>query len=575
MTNNAKSIDVQPARYLAALGIAIISGIFCVLLSMLLIIGYLQVKSIDPINSPALEKLIVRLNSNPSDLVLRDAVRDLDLISRNLFFTKQAQFRMGGYMLLIGVVVLLVALKIVATYRKRLPVTPGCVGLNSAFGVNIIARKYIAMAGVALFMLAVVVALTSKTGLPASVSTIENVVKPQVAVKVEQLPQLSDLQKNWPAFRGYDGNAITVDRKDIPTAWDGKSGTGILWKIKIPQPGFNSPIVWEDKVFLSGANADVREVYCFDAIEGSTLWQQKVLRIVGSPAESPEVTDDTGYAAATMATDGNRVYAIFANGDLISFTTDGARVWGINLGMPDNHYGHSSSLITYNNLLLVQYDHNEDTRLLGIDSGSGKIVWDVDRDATISWSSPILIDRDGRVELIIQSSTHLYSYAPETGVLYWSLECLSGEVAPSPAYADGVVYVANDMAAVVAVDGNGAMIWTVEDIDLPDVSSPLIVESNLLLCSSFGVITCMERATGKVVWTHENSDGVGFYSSPILVGALVYVVDMTGVTHIFKVDPVYEEVASPAVGEPIVATPAFMDGRIYMRSNGWLYCIGE
>ena len=577
MTKSEYNIDMQPARYLAAVGVAVISGFFCAILSVLLIVGYLQVNSVDPINSPALEELIVRLNNNPSDLILRDAVRDLDLMSRNVFFTKQAQFRMGGYMLLIGVVTLLVSLKIVALYRKRPPATPGCAGVDSAFGVNVIARKYIGMAAVALFMLVVVIALTSRTELPTSLGDVESVVKPPlpVTVEVEKLPQLSDLQKNWPAFRGYNGSAIAVNRKNIPTMWDGKSGSGILWKTKIPQPGFNSPIIWEDRVFLAGANADIREVYCFNAPDGRILWQKKVSRIVGSPAESPEVTDDTGYAAATMATDGNRVYAIFANGDLISFTMDGDRVWGINLGMPDNHYGHSSSLLVHNNLLLVQYDHNEETRLLGVDAGSGDIVWDADRDATISWSSPILIDRDGSVELIIQSSTHLYSYAPETGMLYWSLECLSGEVAPSPAYADGIVYVANDMAAVVAVDGSGQSVWKVEDVDLPDVSSPLIVGDNLLLCSSFGVITCMERATGKVVWTHENSDGAGFYSSPILIGDLVYAVDMMGVTHIFKVDPEYREIASPAIGEPIVATPAFTDGRIYMRSNGWLYCIGD
>jgi outer membrane protein assembly factor BamB len=266
---------------------------------------------------------------------------------------------------------------------------------------------------------------------------------------------------------------------------------------------------------------------------------------------------------------------VFANGDLIAFSMDGEKVWGLSLGMPDNHYGHSSSLITYKNLLIVQYDHNESTHLMALDVMNGKKVWDVDRNTTISWSSPIIVYNEARDEVIVESSTSVYSYAPDTGELYWKQECLSGEVAPSPAYADGVTYVANDNASAVAIDSRGQVIWSVDDVDLPDVSSPLIVGDKLLLFSSFGVITCMERESGKVAWTHENNDGTGFYSSPILVGDRVYAVDMSGIMHIFTVEPEFKEVATPSLGEFIVATPAFVGGKIYIRSNKWLYCIGS
>ena len=113
------------------------------------------------------------------------------------------------------------------------------------------------------------------------------------------------------------------------------------------------------------------------------------------------------------------------------------------------------------------------------------------------------------------------------------------------------------------------------DVDLPDVSSPLVVGPHLLLFSSFGVITCMERETGEIVWAHEDSKGIGFYSSPILIDDLVYAMDMSGVMHIFKTNPAFKEISAPSIGESVVATPAFINGRIYIRSNKWLYCIGQ
>jgi outer membrane protein assembly factor BamB len=109
----------------------------------------------------------------------------------------------------------------------------------------------------------------------------------------------------------------------------------VLWKTPVPLSAPNSPIVWKNRVFMSGATAQQREVYAFDADSGKLLWTKPV-RVKDTPAEPPDVTQDTGYAAATMTTDGQRVFAMFANGDIAAFDFEGKPVWSRNLGRPEN-----------------------------------------------------------------------------------------------------------------------------------------------------------------------------------------------------------------------------------------------
>ena len=117
---------------------------------------------------------------------------------------------------------------------------------------------------------------------------------------------------------------------------------------------------------VSGADLEGQEVYCFDRNTGELLWQKPVVGIPGSPEEPPDVSFDTGYAAPTMTTDGIHVFAIFATGDLVCLNFKGERIWALNLGVPQNHYGHSSSLIIYRNLLIIQYDHDGGARLIAM-----------------------------------------------------------------------------------------------------------------------------------------------------------------------------------------------------------------
>jgi outer membrane protein assembly factor BamB len=357
-----------------------------------------------------------------------------------------------------------------------------------------------------------------------------------------------------------------------PTEWDGQSGSGVLWSTEIPKPGFNSPVVWGARVFLSGADEQGQEIYCLDAAGGELLWRHPVDEVPGSPAELPDVTPDTGYAAPTMSTDGRRAYAIFATGDVVALDMAGERLWARNLGVPQNHYGHSSSLLTYGDLLIVQYDHEGGARLLGLDAVSGETVWETERMVMTSWSSPILAYTGSRPEVVLNANPIVAAYDPLTGGELWQVECMYGEVGPSPAYLDGLVYAANQFAQLVAIDVRSReILWEVYD-DLPDASSPLAVEGYLYVPTSYGYLSCLDAVSGDTLWTHDF--GGSSYSSPIYAAGKIYWMDSSGVMHIMQSGGEFVPLADPVIGEPSWAVPAFTEGRIYIRGEQRLYCVG-
>ncbi len=378
--------------------------------------------------------------------------------------------------------------------------------------------------------------------------------------------------KNFSSFRGPGGNGIDF-HKNIPTSFDGKAGTNILWKFPIPLHGYNSPIIWGNKVFITGANGNTRTVYCLHKDSGKLLWKTDFKGISGSPAKSPDVTQDTGHAAPTMTTDGKQVYAIFANGDVTALDMNGKMVWGKNLGVPQNHYGHSSSLLVYNNKLIVQFDHRKEAKILALSTKDGKIVWNTPRTVKISWASPVLVNTGSRDEVIIASNPMVASYNPETGKELWKIDCISGEVGPSVAYANGLVFSVNEYSVLSAIKlGDTPEILWEGDEYLSDVPSPIATDDFLLLPTSYGVVACYNPKTGEKYWEQEFDNG--FYSSPMLVDNKVYLIDTEGIMYIFKLGKEYVSVGKSALGEKTFATPSFTDGRIYIRADKNLYCIG-
>ena len=552
--------------YRTARGVAVVSGIFALILCVLLIANFLQTQSVDPLNSGALTRLMEELRENPEDTALKEQIRALDLLARKAYFTRQWQIRTGSYLLFGFVLALILSLKYMSAFRSRLPDLRKGPGPDRTWEEKLLSRRSLIYTGLGLFVLALSAGALSRSDL----RRIGRAEKPTVSA---DFASAEDMRKNWPAFRGPGGNGVTFSEK-IPMEWNGETGENILWKIPVPMEGYNSPIVWDGRLFLSGADRNNQAVFCYNTENGELLWRADLDDIPGSPQERPRTTEDTGYAASTMATDGRRVFVIFATGDAAGLSMDGTRIWAKNLGQPQNHYGHSSSLIVFEDRLLIQYDQNTGGRLIALNTRSGEVIYDRPREVEISWASPILVDTGSRTELILNSNPSVVSYDPVSGTELWSIRCMMGEVAPSPAYADGMVFAVNDYARLVGIDlsGEPSIAWEVID-DLSEVSSPVASGGLVFMAASYGALSCLDAKTGELLWIEDFDDG--FYSSHILSGGNIYLMDMSGVTHIIKAAREFEVTARNPLGEKAVTIPAFMPGRIYIRGYKNLICIGS
>jgi len=567
-TKDNKRKERTKLCYNMAKRIAVVAAVLAGILSVLMVANYIQTKSVDPLNSQAISQLMTKLQENPEDTALMEQIRALDLLARKAYFTHQWQIRTGSYLLFTFVLICLLALKYMSSLEPRLPDLGKSPEPDETWESRLLSRRYLLYGGLGLVLLAFFLGVLSQTELKKI-----GIVQPEKDQGTSDYPSIQEMRNNWPGFRGPEGIGWAY-HTDVPTEWDGPSGQNILWKIPIPHPGYNSPIVWEERIFLSGADRRTQVVYCIDADSGEILWQTELNDIPGSPERRPQVTEDTGYAAPTMTTDGRRVFALFGTGDVACLDFEGNRIWAKNLGVPENHYGHSSSLVTYQDLLLVQFDQNSGGRLLALKTHSGDVVYDQPRDVEISWASPILVNTGNRTELILNSNPFVMSHDPRTGQELWRVKCMLGEIAPSPAYADGMVFVVNDYARLAAIKAGETpeLAWEYID-DLSEVSSPLATKDFLFMAASYGTVTCFESKTGNRLWIEEFDEG--FYSSPILVGEFVYLMDMEGVMHIFKADKEYHFINRNELGERAVAIPAFMHGRIYIRGVENLYCIGD
>ena len=601
--------------------IAIIAGGFALLLAVLLIANFIQTKLNNPIENKTIPALVKRLNENPSDEALKAEIRAFDLMARKAYFTSQWQLRTGSYLMFLGLIISILAVRYILAAKSKLnEIDPA----NEAKGLDkLVAQKWVVYVGSGLVVIAVVSGFLASNSLneynvdenaiasneqpatqgPNTTNTeqapasIEQVTQEAPAVaetatvtadqtnnqpaateapaeaKSAALPTQSELKANYPFFRGPFGDGVAF-QKNTPTDWNGAGGKNVVWKVKVPKSGFSSPIIWGNQLFVTGADQQARVVYCYDKNSGKLLWEAAADNIQGSPSGMPKVTADTGLAASTMATDGRAVFAIFATGDVLALDMSGKRLWARNLGVPDNHYGHGSSLIVYKNKLLIQYDTNRGGKLLALDTQTGNTVWETLRNSKISWSSPILVNTGSRTELIMTTNPNVNGYDPETGKELWNIACLSGEVGPSAGYADGMVFAANEYAKLVGIKigGSPEIAWEADEF-LPEVASPLAVNGLLYIATSYGVLACYDTKSGEKLWSQEF--GGSFYASPVFADGKVYITDMTGKTYIVKATHDYQLVGSPELGEKAVCSPIFQDGKVYLRGMNNLYCIGN
>ncbi|MBK9139873.1 MAG: PQQ-binding-like beta-propeller repeat protein [Verrucomicrobia bacterium] len=561
-----------------------ITACLAALAVLLLVVTHHRAHAHDPLKSPELAALKQRLLDEPRNEELKQQIRDLDLALRRSHSRLLNFYAFGRWLLLGSLVSFVLSAKAWGKLRARPPAPRLSPDAAERF-TRLVRLARLTASTTALCTLialtAIVVAATSP--LPSAATDREKLLARLRGEEPEAppLPPLAEFAANWPRFLGPSGNAFTPVAPE-PLTFDAASGDGLLWKVSLSLPGFNSPIIWGNRVFLSGGDAARRSVAAFDLATGQRVWEQAVTGVPGSPAKAPEIPESTGFAASTMATDGLRVYAIFANGDLAAFTLDGRPVWSKHLGVPQNQYGHANSLAVWEGRVIVQLDQGDAdaglSKLIAFDGASGRVAWQVPRKVPESWASPIVVEAAGRAQIITLAGEFVIAHSAGDGAELWRVQELHGEIAPSPIFAGGFVLAVspNDKLMAIQPDGLGDVTkthvaWHADD-GIPDVTSPVSNGELVFLVTSYGLLSCFDVSSGKKLWEHECDTDV--HATPAVAGNRVYVLGGKGKVVVVEAAREFKELATFDLGEAIFASPAFREGRMVIRTAKSLLCVG-
>jgi outer membrane protein assembly factor BamB len=543
-----------------------VAGGFSLVVALTMIFSLVQLYTIKPLDSPALAAVKEQYDKDPANAAKAEQVRAMDLMARKAYFSSRWQVETGSYLLLAGAVIFIFCQRLIAGSEKIKPEQPGPKPEISSQSIQI--RKYLLVAASVIAVSAIAASFILRSNLP-DLSDKSAGSSGQGRKGSSSAPKPD--KTNYPFFRGQDSRGI-AGGSGYPTEWDGGAGKNIGWKIQLPKAGKSSPVIWDDRIFVTGGEENQCEVYCIDKSSGAIIWTGSASGVPGEPAELPKMDREGGLAVSTAATNGKVVCAIFANGNIACFDFKGKQKWAKNIGAPQSSYGYSSSLLIYENLLLVQYDSNVKVALMGFDLETGELKWETPRRGRTVWSSPVLGYFGGTPQVVLNGNPAVSSFDAVTGKELWAVECMSGDVAPSVAVNSTMTYAVTDYAKLTAIkSGTGASIAWEDNTFTPDVSSPVANDTYLFVSTGNGDVACYNSQKGDTLWTHYFSDQ--FYASPIIADDKVYLLDRSGVMHIVEAGPAFKLVAEAPLGETADCTPAFSDKKIYIRGSKNLYCI--
>jgi len=404
---------------------------------------------------------------------------------------------------------------------------------------------------------------------------------------------------DWPGFRGPGGTGV-CDEVNLPTTWS--ETENLQWKQPLPGPGSSSPIVSGDRLFVtcySGYGTDrrnpgqpgdlKRHLLCINAVDGTVIWQRSADAVLPEDPYRGYISEH-GYASSTPVTDGQRVYVFFGKSGVLAFDLEGNQLWQKALGTESSNrrWGSGASPILYKNLLIVNASEESRT-LIALDKITGEEVWKVEADKTeLSFSTPVIVTlADGRDELVIVVPGEVWAFAPETGQLNWyARTTLTGNISPTPVAADGVLYAFGGFPSTeaVAIRAGGQddvtdthIVWRSRDASY--VPSPVVHQGRLYWVSDTGRAYGADGQTGKVLYNEKlPTRGMGkpFYASVVLADGKLYAVSRTAGTFVLAPKPQFEQLAHnrfESDESDFNASPAVSGGRIFLRSNQFLYCV--
>jgi outer membrane protein assembly factor BamB len=405
----------------------------------------------------------------------------------------------------------------------------------------------------------------------------------------------------WPQFRGPNSSGIGEGRPPVKFGPD----QNVLWKIALG-PGLSSPIIWEGRIFLTEFDRAKKllATLCIDRHSGKILWRRTV-----TAGRIENVHEISSPAAATPATDGERVYVYFGSYGLVCYGLDGNQKWERPLPLPQNPYGAAASPILAGELLVLNHQ-GKDSYLLGVNRRDGRTVWKTDRSKfQYGWSTPVHWAHDGIDEIVVlggdfQPGQRLMAYNLADGAERWWVGGLPPCGKSTPVIGDGLLFFAapdiiletaserrdparadrfyaNNQARLMAIrpgskgEVNQEIIAWSEKKGVPGVPSPLYYNGRLYTFKNGGFVFCRVAKTGELVYSGRIGAPGYYYSSPVAADQKIYIASEEGVVVVLDAGEKLNVLAVNKLDGAILATPAVVDGSIYIRTENHLYGFGK
>lgn len=401
----------------------------------------------------------------------------------------------------------------------------------------------------------------------------------------------STLAADWWQFRGPFGQGRSGER-GAPTKWSDEQN--VIWKSSEAGPGTSSPIFVGDRILLTsfegygvsgGRGGDLerleRHVVCLSKQDGRRLWATKI------PTKLPEqetIRDGHGYASNTPVSDGKQLFAFFGKSGVVALDLNGRQLWSADVGDGLNGWGSAASPVLYENLVIVNASVESES-LVALDKRTGKEVWRAD-DIKESWNTPVLArTADGKTELIVAILGKVLGFDPQTGKQLWSCDTdIAWYMVPSIVVDSGVAYCIGGRsggALAVKLGGRGDVtdshrLWVGKKGS--NVCSPVLHDGHLYFAhDSLGIFYCAEARSGRIVYEERLPRASQFYASLLLADGKIYCLTREGRTFVVAAKPQFELLATNDLHDRSIfnASPVVADGRLYLRSDKFLYCVGS
>ena len=367
----------------------------------------------------------------------------------------------------------------------------------------------------------------------------------------------------------------------------------MLWKLDLPGAGSSSPIIVGDRVFVTcysrEGNSINRHVVCVDKRDGKQIWTKKLQADYREDGFNGYLTEH-GYASNTPVSDGESVFVFLGKGGVHAFDLEGNQKWSFDVGKGSSNrqWGSGASLTLYKDSLIVNAAE-ESKAIIALNKNTGKEIWRQEAEMLeLAYGTPRVVSVDGQNELILNVPGEMWALNPDNGKIRWYAETqMTGNVSPSVIVDGSTIYGFGGYRSfgsmAVRAGGKGDVtksnvIWSNRSSSY--VATPLLYDKRFYWIDDRGVAYCTSADTGDVIYRERVSglSGRPVYASPAMIGKHIYVVTRRNGTIVYAPGETFNPIARNVIASDKTdfnASPVVSSGKLYLRSNQALYCIGE